>query len=114
MTVRREMAEWRATSVRSETRVTCEPRPCQSRFSRQSRVSGTATCWPFPLAKETRLSFGTNFHSFTITPHAMRDPPGASFVGGSGRYLSSNSWMMKALPSVSNKVLSPPTGSPDS
>jgi len=31
------MAEWRATSARSETRVTCEPCLCQSRFSRQSR-----------------------------------------------------------------------------
>jgi hypothetical protein len=33
MTVRREMAEWGAT------RATCEPCPCQSRFSRQSRPS---------------------------------------------------------------------------
>ncbi len=33
------MAEWRATSARSETRVTCEPCLCQSRFSRQSRPS---------------------------------------------------------------------------
>jgi hypothetical protein len=30
--------EWRVTSARSETRVTCESRPCQSRFSRQSCV----------------------------------------------------------------------------
>src|SRR4029077_10955424 len=40
MTVRREMAEWRTTSARSATRVTCEPFPCLSRFSRQSRPSG--------------------------------------------------------------------------
>mgnify|MGYP007099588306 CR=1 FL=1 len=33
MTVRSEMAKWRAT------RVTCEPCSCQSRFSRQSRPS---------------------------------------------------------------------------
>jgi hypothetical protein len=33
------MAEWRATRARSETRVTCEPCLCQSRFSRQSRMS---------------------------------------------------------------------------
>ena len=39
MTVRREMAEWRATSARSGTRVTCEPCPYPSRFSRQSRLS---------------------------------------------------------------------------
>jgi hypothetical protein len=30
-------------------------------------------------------------YSFTITPQAMRGPPGPSFVGGSGRYLSSSS-----------------------
>jgi hypothetical protein len=39
MTVRCEMAEWRATSARGATRVTCEPCSCQSRFSRQSRPS---------------------------------------------------------------------------
>jgi hypothetical protein len=39
MMVRREMAEWRATSAASESRVTCEPCPCQSRCSRQSRLS---------------------------------------------------------------------------
>ncbi len=31
------MVKWCAISVRSETRVTCEPSPCQLRFSRQSR-----------------------------------------------------------------------------
>jgi len=36
MTVRREMAEWRAT------RVTCEPCPCQSRPSRLSQASAIA------------------------------------------------------------------------
>jgi hypothetical protein len=50
MTVRREMAEWRATSAKSKTRVTCELddglrsevrgfRNFESRFSRQSRPS---------------------------------------------------------------------------
>lgn len=39
MRVCREMAERRAINARSETRVTCEPYPCQSRFSRQSRSS---------------------------------------------------------------------------
>jgi hypothetical protein len=33
------MAEWRATSARSETRVTYEPCPYLSRFSRPSRLS---------------------------------------------------------------------------
>ena len=36
---------------------------------------------------------------FTITPQAMRGPPGPSVVGGSGRYWSSNSCTIKALPS---------------
>ena len=39
MTVRHEMSEWHATSARNEIRVTCEPGPCHSRFSRQSRPS---------------------------------------------------------------------------
>ena len=39
MTVRREMVEWRVASARSETRVTCELSPCQSRFSPVSPVS---------------------------------------------------------------------------
>jgi hypothetical protein len=40
MTVRREIVEpRRETGARSETRVTCEPCPYQSRFSRQSRPS---------------------------------------------------------------------------
>jgi hypothetical protein len=34
-----EMAEWRTTSARSATRVTCEPCPCLSRFSHPSRFS---------------------------------------------------------------------------
>src|SRR4029079_17962360 len=50
---------------------------------------------------------GAIFHSFTITPHAMRGPPGPSFVGGSGPYLSSYSWITKALPSISRMVFSP-------
>ncbi len=38
-------------------------------------------------------------HCFTMTPQAIRAPPGASFVGGSGRYLSRSSCMTNALPS---------------
>src|SRR5882672_12773517 len=51
MTIRREMTEWRATNARSETRVTCEPRPCQSRFSRQSRVSRAAILQAVPVGE---------------------------------------------------------------
>jgi hypothetical protein len=39
MTIRREMADWRAISARSEPRETCEPGTCQSRISRQSHPS---------------------------------------------------------------------------
>ncbi len=38
-------------------------------------------------------------YCFTMTPQAILGPPGASFVGGSGRYLSGSSWITKALPS---------------
>jgi hypothetical protein len=43
MTVRRKMAEWR------ETRVTCEPCPYLSRFSRPSRLSWTPYHIPTPI-----------------------------------------------------------------
>jgi hypothetical protein len=45
MPLRREIAEWRATSAKSGTCVTCEPCPYLSRFSRQScpsRLSQTS------------------------------------------------------------------------
>lgn len=38
-------------------------------------------------------------YCFTMTPQAILGPPGASFVGGSGKYLSGSSWMIHALPS---------------
>ena len=72
MTIRREMTEWRATSARSESRVTCEPRPCQSHLSRQSCVSRTAILQAVPVGEgdapviRHKLSF---FHN-----HAARDP----------------------------------------
>ena len=51
MTIRREMTEWRATSARSESRVTCEPRPCQSHLARQSCVSRTAILQAVPVGE---------------------------------------------------------------
>lgn len=47
-------------------------------------------------------------YCLTMTPQAIRGPPGASLVGGSGRYISCSSWMTKALPSWSKSEFSSP------
>jgi len=67
MTIRREMAEWRATCV------TCEPCPYLSHFSRQPRLSQASTIAAEALKNNADYA-GTNFSATPLMQY--RNPVG--------------------------------------